>query len=321
MQYRRLGRSGLKVSAVSLGNWLTHGGYIEEQTAFACVRHAYDKGGNLFDTANTYRRGGAEEVLGRALRDFPRSSYVLATKAFFPIGEGPNDHGLSRKHIMEQAHASLRRLGVEYIDLYQCHRYDEDTPLDETLRARDDLISQGKILYAGVSEWSAGQIGEAVSFARVHNLDQIVSNQPRYSMLTRQIESEVLPTCADAGVGQIVYLTLAQGVLTGKYRPGQPPPAGTRATIAGEASQFMGPFMQDDILRAVDRLRPIAAGLGVTMGQLAIAWVLRQETVCSAITGASQPAQIDENVAAADIVLDHATLQAIDEATGAVAQR
>jgi voltage-dependent potassium channel beta subunit len=320
MQYRRLGRSGLKVSVISLGNWLTHGGYVEDQTAIACVRHAYDQGINLFDTANAYRRGGAELVLGKALREYPRSSYVLATKVFFNMGEGPNDHGLSRKHVMEQAHASLQRLGVDYIDLYQCHRYDVDTPLDETLRALDDLISQGKILYAGVSEWSADQIGAAVSFARDHNMDQIASNQPRYSILARQIEREVLPRCEREGIGQIVFSPLAQGVLTGKYRPGQPPPAASRAGIGGEASQFMGRYLEDDVLQAVDRLRPIAAGLGITMSQLALAWVLRQQNVSSAIIGASRPEQIDENVGAAEIKLDDATLRAIDEGVNPVVE-
>jgi aryl-alcohol dehydrogenase-like predicted oxidoreductase len=321
VQYRRLGRSGLKVSAISFGNWLTHGGYVEDQTAVACVHRAYELGITLFDTANVYRRGSAEEVMGRALRDFPRTSYVLASKVFWPMGDGPNDRGLSRKHIMEQAHASLRRLGVEYIDLYQCHRYDDEAPMDETLRALDDLISQGKILYAGVSEWSAGQIRDAASFAREHNLDQIVSNQPLYNILARRIESEVLPTCAELGIGQIVFSPLAQGVLTGKYRPGQPPPAGTRAATAGEASQFIGRMLQDDVLQVVDRLRPIASGLGITMGQLALAWVLRQELVASAIAGASRVEQVDENAAAGDIVLDEATLQAIEDATGMAAQR
>ena len=313
MQYRRLGRTGLKVSAIALGNWLTHGGYVEDQTAITCVQHAFDRGINFFDTANAYRRGGAEEVLGRALRDVPRSSYVLATKVFFQMGDGPNDRGLSRKHIMEQAHASLRRLGVDYLDLYQCHRYDVDTPLDETLRALDDLISQGKVLYAGVSEWTAEQIGSAVSFAREHNMDQIASNQPRYSLLEPYIEKEVLPLCEREGIGQVVFSPLAQGVLTGKYRPGQPLPAGSRAAIGGEASQFLGRFLKDDVLLAVDRLRPIADGLGITMGQLALAWVLRQKGVSSAIIGASRPEQIDENVKAADVTLDQATLHAIEE--------
>ena len=321
MQYRRLGRKGVKVSAIALGNWLTHGGYVEDQTAIDCVRHAFECGINFFDTANAYRRGGAEEVLGSALREFPRSSYVLATKVFFPMGEGPNDRGLSRKHIMEQANASLKRLGVDYIDLYQCHRYDDETPLEETLRALDDLVSQGKILYAGVSEWTAAQIGSAVTFARGHNMDQIASNQPRYSILETYIEKEVLPLCEREGIGQVCFSPLAQGVLTGKYRPGQPPPAGSRGSMGGEASQFLGRFLQEDVLMAVDRLRPIAGDLGITMSQLALAWVLRQPGVSAAIIGASRPEQIDENVKAADITLDQATLRAIDEAVAPLAAR
>jgi len=281
--------------------------------ANACVRHAFDRGINLFDTSNTYGHGGAEEVLGRALRDFPRSSYVLATKVCRPMGEGPNDRGLSRKHIMEQAHASMRRLGVDYIDLYQCHRYDVDTPLDETLRALDDLIGDGKILYAGVSEWSAVQIDDAVHHAKRLNLHPIASNQPRYNLLERYIEREVLPLCEREGIGQIVFSPLAQGVLTGKYQPGQPAPEGSRGAIAGVASQFLEPFLQEPVLRAVDRLRPIAAELHITLGQLALAWVLRQPGVSSAITGASRPEQIDENVQAAEVALNTAVLQAIDE--------
>jgi len=320
MQYRRLGRTGTKVSTISLGNWLTHGGYVEEQTAITCVKRAYELGITFFDTANVYRRGAAEEVLGRALRDYPRPSYVLASKVFFPMGEGPNDRGLSRKHIMEQAHASLKRLDVEYLDLYQCHRYDIDTPLDETLRALDDLVSQGKILYAGVSEWSAVQIADSVAFSREHNADQIVSNQPSYSILARRIERDIIPLCAREGIGQVVFSPLAQGVLTGKYRPGQPPPSGSRGATGGEASQFMGNVLREEVLQAVEGLRPIAEGMGITMSQLALAWVLRQENVSSAIIGASRPEQIDDNAAAAEIVLDEPTLQAIDEAVGPVVQ-
>lgn len=321
MQYRRLGRAGMKVSTISLGNWLTHGGYVEEEAAVECVKRAYDLGITLFDTANAYRRGAAETVLGRALRDYPRESYVLATKVFFPMGEGPNDRGLSRKHVMEQAHASLKRLGVDYVDLYQCHRFDTGAPLDETLRALDDLTSQGKVLYTGVSEWSAVQIGDAMAYARAHNLDGITSNQPLYNILARGLERDVLPLCEREGIGQIVFSPLAQGVLTGKYRPGQPPPGGTRASIGGEASQFMGDLMRHEVLTAVEGLRPIAADLGITMGQLALAWVLARPIVSSAIVGASRPEQLDENAAAAEITLDASTLQAIDDAVGSVVQR
>jgi voltage-dependent potassium channel beta subunit len=320
MEYRRLGKAGVKVSVISLGNWLTHGGYVADETATACVHRAYDLGINLFDTANAYNRGAAEEVLGRALRDYPRPSYVLATKLFWPMGDGPNDRGLSRKHIMEQCHASLRRLGVDYIDLYQCHRYDPETPLDETLRAFDDLITQGKVLYAGVSEWSAVQIDDAVAFAREHDMDRIVSNQPQYSMLYRTIERDILPLCEREGIGQIVFSPLAQGVLTGKYRAGQAPPANSRATSA-EAGDFAQRVLRDDVLEAVDRLQPIARDLGLSMSQLALAWVLRQPIVSSAIIGASRPQQIEDNVGAAGVTLSDDVLRAIDETLHAVARQ
>jgi voltage-dependent potassium channel beta subunit len=320
MEYRRLGRAGVKVSSIALGNWLTHGGYVAEEAAAACVRRAYDLGINLFDTANAYNRGAAEEVLGRALRQYRRSSYVLATKLFWPMGDGPNDKGLSRKHIMEQCHASLHRLGVDYIDLYQCHRYDAETPIDETLRALDDLISQGKVLYAGVSEWTAVQIDDAVAFAREHNIDQVISSQPQYSMLYRVIEHDVIPLCRREGIGQIVFSPLAQGVLTGKYKPGQAPPADSRAN-AGDAANMIRRWLRDDVLEAVARLEPIARDHGISMGQLALAWVLRQPNVSSAIIGASRPQQIDDNVGAVGVTLDESTLQAIDEAVGAVVQR
>ncbi|MDB5077835.1 MAG: aldo/keto reductase [Chloroflexi bacterium] len=320
MEYRRLGRSGVKVSTISLGNWLTHGGYVEEQNAIACVRRAYDLGINFFDTANAYNRGAAEQVLGRGLRAYDRSSYFLATKAYWPMGDGPNDRGLSRKHLIEQCNASLRRLGVEYVDLYQCHRYDTNTPLDETLRAIDDLITQGKVLYAGVSEWTADQIGDAVTYSKEHDLDRIVSNQPQYSILYRTIERDVIPLCEREGIGQVVWSPLAQGVLTGKYRPGQAPPADSRAA-AGEAGSPIRGFLGEDILTAVEKLRPIAERNGLTMSQLALAWVLRQQNVSSAIIGASRPEQIDDNVGAAGVTLDPATLTAIDEAVGSVAQR
>jgi len=319
VEYRNLGRSGLKVSEIALGNWLTHGGYVAEEAAVRCVERAYDLGINFFDTANAYMRGAAEEVLGRALKQYRRSSYVLATKLFWPMDEGPNDRGLSRKHIMEQCHASLKRLGVDYIDLYQCHRYDPSTPVDETLRALDDLISQGKVLYAGISEWTALQIASAVSFAREHNIDQIVSSQPQYSMLYRTIESDVIPLCAREGIGQVVFSPLAQGVLSGKYRPGQAPPNDSRA--ATDAGTFMRRLLSDEVLEAVEKLRPIAADLHLSLPQLALAWVLRQPNVSAAIIGASRPEQIDDNVAASGVKLDAATLQAIDDAVGAVAQR
>lgn len=320
MEYRRLGRAGVKVSVISLGNWLTHGGYIDEEAAIASVRRAYDAGINFFDTANAYMRGAAETVLGKALAAYPRNSYFVASKVFFPMGEGPNDRGLSRKHIIEQCNASLKRLNLEYLDLYQCHRYDVDTPLDETLRALDDLVSQGKILYAGVSEWTAVQIGDAVSFAREHNMDQIVSNQPQYSILHRVIERDVVPLSLREGIGQVVFSPLAQGVLSGKYKPGQAPPAGTRAT-EDKANMFMGELLRDQVLEAVQQLQPIAADYGLTQAQLALAWVLNRPGITSAIIGASRPEQIEENVVAAGVKLDEQTLQAIDEIVGAVVRR
>jgi aryl-alcohol dehydrogenase-like predicted oxidoreductase len=320
MEYRHLGRSGVKVSVLALGNWLTHGGYVAEQNAIDCVHRAYDLGINFFDTANVYMRGAAEEVLGKALKPYDRDSYFLATKVFWPMGDGPNDRGLSRKHIMEQCHASLKRLGVDYVDLYQCHRYDSDTPLDETLRVIDDLIDQGKVLYAGISEWTAPQIQDAVAYAEKHGLDRIVSSQPQYSMLHRTIEREVIPLCEREGIGQVVWSPLAQGVLTGKYQPGQAPPPNSRAT-AGDASQFMHSFLRDEVLAGVQKLKPIAEQHHLSMSQLALAWVLRQPNVSSAIVGASRPEQIEENIGAVGVTLDEATLAAIDEAVGAVAVR
>jgi aryl-alcohol dehydrogenase-like predicted oxidoreductase len=313
MRYRHLGASGLKVSEISLGSWLTYGGYVEEQRAIDCIHRAFELGINLFDTANVYMRGRAEEIVGRALEGIDRDDYVLATKVYFPMGEGPTDRGLSRKHIMEQCERSLRRLGTDYVDLYQCHRPDPETPVDETLRALDDLVSQGKVLYVGVSEWSAEQIEEARLVQADLGLDPIVSNQPQYSMLYRQIEEAVIPVCRGLGIGQIVWSPIAQGVLAGKYRPGDPPPAGSRGASEDEAV-FMRRFMEDEVLQAVQRLRPIAEGCGLTMAQLAIAWVLREENVSSAIIGASRPAQVDDNVRASGVELSADVLEAIDDA-------
>ena len=229
MNYRNLGRSGVKVSEVALGSWLTYGNATEDKTAAKCIKRAFDVGINFFDTANVYARGKAEKVVGKALREYQRDSYVLATKVFFPMGDGPNDRGLSRKHIMEQCHLSLQRLGTDYIDLYQCHRYDDQTPLDETLRALDDLVTQGKVLYVGVSQWSAQNIQDALNLDEKWGYDRIVSNQPVYNAINRDLEKEVMPLCETEGIGQIVYSPLAQGVLTGKYLPGEPPPSDSRA--------------------------------------------------------------------------------------------
>lgn len=312
MQYRRLGQSGLKVSEISLGSWLTYGGMVEDQTAIACIDKAYELGINFFDTANVYRRGEAEIVVGQALRKYPRDSYVLATKAYWPMGDGPNDRGLSRKHIIEQCNASLKRLGVDYVDLWQCHRYDTETPLEETLRAIDDLITQGKVLYAGVSEWSATQIADARHLQRKLNLDPFVSNQPEYSMLERYIEKEVLPVSEREGMGQVVWSPLAQGVLTGKYKPGQAPPPGSRATDEAGA-RTISRFMNDETLTKVEKLGKLAAEAGLTLPEMALAWVLRQPGVSSAIVGASRPEQVEQNVKAAGIKLDDDLLEKIEE--------
>ena len=313
MRYRHLGGSGLRVSEISLGSWLTYGGSVEDQAATACIHKAFELGVNFFDTANVYRRGEAEQVVGSALRGIDRDDYVLATKVYFPMGEGPNDGGLSRKHVMEQCERSLGRLGVDYVDLYQCHRPDPDTPVEETLRALDDLVTQGKVLYVGVSQWSAAQLDEARRIQAQLGFDPIVSNQPQYSMLYREIEHDVIPLSRRLGIGQIVYSPIAQGVLTGKYAPGDEPPEGTRAANPEDAG-FMARFMDDRVLAGVQRLRPIAEEVGVTMAQLAIAWVLREPNVSSAIVGASRPEQVEENVAASGVELADDELAAIDVA-------
>jgi aryl-alcohol dehydrogenase-like predicted oxidoreductase len=278
------------------------------------VRAAAEAGVIFFDTADMYSNGVSEEITGHLLDKFfqSRDDYVLATKVYFSMGEGPNDRGLSRKHIMEQCHASLRRLGVDYVDIYQCHRPDADTPLEETLRALDDIVTQGKALYIGVSMWPAELLDEARRLQSKLNLDPIVSNQPEYSMLTRDIEKDVLPVSKQLGIGQVVYSPIAQGVLAGKYKPGERPPEGTRAATQGDAD-FMERFMRDDLLEAVQQLRPVADELGITMAQLAVAWVLREPGISSAIVGASRPEQVDENVAASGIDLPPEVLERIDE--------
>lgn len=299
MEYRRLGRAGLRVSTVSLGSWLTYGGSVEENTATACIRRAHELGVNFFDTANAYARGRSEEVVGAALRGFPRESYVLATKVYFPMGDGPNESGLSRKHVWEQCHASLRRLGVDHIDLYQCHRYDEHTPLEETCRVMDDLIRQGKVLYWGVSEWQADQIAAAVHLCRAEGLHPPTSNQPQYSALYRRIEKRVLPVSAELGVGNVVWSPLAQGILTGKYTSTSDLPEDSRA--AGESGSFMRNFLRQETLDAVQELRPLAGEAGATIASLSLAWCLRQPAVSSVIVGATKTSHVDDNVAAADL--------------------
>ena len=316
MKYRRLGRSGVQVSEVALGSWLTYGGASENETARACIERAYDLGINFFDTANVYARGESEKVVGAALKPYNRDSFVLATKVFFPMGDGPNDRGLSRKHITEQCHLSLQRLGTDYIDLYQCHRYDENTPLDETLRALDDLVSQGKVLYVGVSQWSAPQIQSALEFAEKWGLDRIVSNQPYYNALGREIEKEIIPLCQREGVGQVVYSPLAQGVLTGKYKPNQAPPSDSRAADAKQ-NQFLPPDKFDNAqLERVQNLIPLAQKLGLSMAQLALAWCLRQQNVSSVIIGASRASQVDDNAAASGVTLEAETIAEMDKVLG-----
>jgi voltage-dependent potassium channel beta subunit len=315
MQYRQLGRAGVRVSTIALGSWLTYGSAVAEEGAIQCIHKAYELGINFFDTANVYNRGRAEEVVGQGLKEFSRDSFVLATKVYFPMGEGPNDRGLSRKHIMEQCHASLRRLGTDYIDLYQCHRYDPEVPLEEVLRALDDLVTQGKVLYVGVSEWSATQIDDAVYTARELNLDRIVSNQPIYNMLERYIEREVLPLCEREGIGQVVFSPLAQGVLTGKYKPGQQPEQGTRAADP-QSNMFMHDLMNDKVLTAVQNLQTLAQQSGYSLAQMALAWVLRQPIVSAAIIGATRPQQVEENAKASEITLSDEVLHHIDEILG-----
>ncbi|MDY0323933.1 MAG: aldo/keto reductase family protein [Candidatus Carbobacillus sp.] len=311
MRYRKLGKTGLKVSEISLGSWLTYGATVEKETAVKTIHRAYELGINFFDTANVYARGEAEKVVGEALRSFPRESYVLATKVFWPMGEGPNDRGLSRKHVMEQAHASLKRLGVDYVDIYYAHRYDVDTPVEETLRAFDDLVRQGKVLYVGVSEWSAAQIREALAIADQKLLDRIVVNQPVYNMFNRYIEKEIIPLSEKEGLAQVVFSPLAQGVLTGKYKVGQPIPEGSRAADP-KVRPMIERYMDDTLLQTVDRLAEVARDLGITPSQLALAWVLRQQNVASAIVGASRVEQIEENAKASGIILDDPTIERIE---------
>jgi len=309
MQYRRLGRSDLMVSEISLGSWLTYGVGVEAERATACVRRAFEVGINFFDTANVYGRGAAESFLGEVLSRADRSSYVLATKAFFPMSD--TDRGLSAAQIRKQSEASLRRLRTDYVDLYQCHRYDRNTPLEETMEALTELVRSGKARYIGFSEWTADQIEAALA---IPGVERFVSSQPEYSMLWRKAE-QVIPLCSREGISQIVWSPLAQGALTGKYKPGSPPPADSRAASRSMGS-MMGRFREDAVLAAVQRLRPIADDLGLTMAQLALAWVLQEENVASAITGASRPDQIDDNVAASGVALDDAVMASIDEALG-----
>jgi voltage-dependent potassium channel beta subunit len=304
VRYRHLGRWGTQVSEIGLGSWLTYGGSVEEDAARACMQRAFERGVTFFDTANVYARGRAEEVVGRQIREFPRHEIVLATKVYFSMGDGPNDRGLSRKHIREQIDASLRRLGVDYVDLYQCHRYDVTAPLEETVQAMDDLVRAGKILYWGVSEWNADQIAAAVALARARGWAEPVSNQPQYSALWRRVEARVFPTCREYGLGNVVWSPLAMGILTGKYTDAANPPAGTRA--AGRAKDMMEDYFSQPVLDAVQKLIPLAQRAGCSLAQLALAWCLRDDVVSSVIVGASRVEQVDDNVAATDLTIDPA---------------
>ena len=313
MRYRQLGDSDLHVSEISLGSWLTYGGGVADDQAKACVEAAFDEGINFIDTANVYERGAAESFLGGALASRPRDSYILATKLFFPMND--EDHGLSREQVLKQIDASLARLRTDHVDLYQCHRYDEETPLEETMAALTEVVRAGKARYIGFSEWTAEQIKAALDLSREKGYETFVSSQPQYSALWRVPEAEVIPLCKASGSSQIVWSPLAQGALTGKYKPGEPPPEGTRAT-SERMGVMMGQWRDDAVLEAVQRVVPIAARLGITMGQLALAWVLREPNVASAIVGASRPEQVRENAAASGIELDAATLAEIDAALG-----
>jgi aryl-alcohol dehydrogenase-like predicted oxidoreductase len=315
MEYRRLGSSDLVVSEISLGSWLTFGSTVERDRAAACVDRAFAEGVNCFDTANVYGRGRAESFLGEVLSGRPRHSYVLATKAFFPMS--PTDKGLSAAQIRTQSEASLRRLRTDYVDLYQCHRYDPDTPLEETMAALTELVDSGKARYLGFSEWTPAQIRAAADLASTRHLRMFVSSQPQYSILWRRPEPEVFPLCERLGISQVVFSPLAQGTLTGKYRPGRPPPAGSRAVTEG-AADFMGRWRDDRVLEAVGRLLPVAEGLGLTLAQLSLAWVLRLQQVASAIVGASRPEQVSDNARASGVRLDAATLDAVDAAVAGV---
>jgi 1-deoxyxylulose-5-phosphate synthase len=311
MQLRQLGDSDLQVSEISLGSWLTYGGGVEDERARACVDAAFDAGINFIDTANVYNRGAAESFLGDVLGGRPRDSYVLATKLYFPMDETGENQGLSRAQVLKQIDASLERLRTDHVDLYQCHRYDSRTPLEETMEALDEVVRAGKARYIGFSEWSAEQIQASLDLSREHGWAKFVSSQPQYSMLHRVPEDEVIPLCAANGISQIVWSPLAQGALTGKYKPGQPPPEGSRAT-SERMGGMMGDKLEEHVLEQVQRLAPLAERHGITMAQLALAWVLREQNVASAIVGASRPEQVHDNASASGIDLGAVTLAEID---------
>lgn len=321
MDFRYLGNSGLKISEITYGNWLTHGSQVENDVATQCVRAALDAGITSFDTADVYANTAAETVLGKALKGERRESLELFTKVYWPTGPGgPNDSGLSRKHIMESINGSLKRLKTDYVDLYQAHRYDVETPLEETMQAFADVVRQGKALYIGVSEWTADQLRAGHALAKELGI-QLISSQPQYSMLWRVIEDEVVPASRELGVSQIVWSPIAQGVLSGKYLPGTPPPAGSRATDDKGGAGMIERWMKDDVLAAVQRLVPIAASVDLTPAQLAVAWVLQNDNVASAIVGASRPEQVKENVKAAGVRLDSAVMDEIEKTLAFVTTR
>lgn len=320
MEFRYLGNSGLKISEITYGNWLTHGSQVENDVAAQCVRAALDAGISTFDTADVYANTAAETVLGEALKGERRQSLEIFTKVYGPTGpKGHNDTGLSRKHIMESIDGSLQRLQTDYVDLYQAHRFDFETPLEETMQAFADVVRQGKALYIGVSEWTAEQLRDGAALARELGF-QLISNQPQYSMLWRVIEEKVVPTSEELGISQIVWSPVAQGVLTGKYTPGQAPEQGSRAADDKGGADMIKRWMSDDVLTGVQKLQPIAEEAGLTMAQLAIAWVLQNPNVASAIIGASRPEQVESNVAAAGVQLDPAVMQKIDDAVGHLAE-
>jgi aryl-alcohol dehydrogenase-like predicted oxidoreductase len=321
MRFRYLGNSGLKISEITYGNWLTHGSQVENDVATQCVRAALDEGITTFDTADVYANTKAESVLGEALKGERRESLEIFTKVYWPTGPGgPNDSGLSRKHIMESIDGSLRRLQTDHVDLYQAHRYDHETPLEETMQAFADVVRQGKAMYIGVSEWTAPQIRDGHRLATELGI-QLISSQPQYSMLWRVIEDEVIPTCRELGISQIVWSPIAQGVLTGKYKPGEAPPAGSRATDEKGGADMISRFMRDDVLTAVQELTPIADELDLTPAQLAIAWVLANDNVAAALVGASRPEQVTENVKASGVEIPPELMSRIDGALGDVVVR
>jgi aryl-alcohol dehydrogenase-like predicted oxidoreductase len=321
MEIRNLGSSGLKISAIAYGNWLTHGSQVEEDAALACVRQALDEGITTFDTADVYANTKAETVLGKALQGERRESLEIFTKVYWPTGPGGhNDHGLSRKHILESINGSLERLGTDHVDVYQAHRYDHETPLEETMEAFADVVHSGKAHYIGVSEWRAEEIRAGHQLARELRIP-LVSNQPQYNMLWRVIESEVVPTCEELGIGQVVFSPIAQGVLTGKYKPGEDYPAGSRATDEKGGADMISRWLKDDVLTRVQQLRPLADEAGLSLATLAVAWVLQNSNVSAAIIGASRPEQVTENVKAAGVRLDADLLTRIDEVLGDAVQK